>query len=423
MKKGDLRKAAEVLAAAGRFGDTVLMHISPMEKLLLDLAWGEATLNPETGLPEHWSFGNFAQAINPVGNFLANAAGDSPIGDYLITADPGLAMSRNTAMASNEGNWGNPYDSGQAQGWDYLGGGPAAESPENRRTGRTVGTAAALWGMGSAAGFSGGGGGGSPALAFNPDSGGGFIGEDIYAGTPAGNTPAAGGFSLPGSDLPRGSSNDGTTDQQDFLEPGIFSPGSNIFNPAGSSPPGSRSTQGPWTEGLNLGSGAYGMWQSLQMRRLARRAFERQDPFGPQRAQYQREMAALSANPSSITSRPGYQFGFDEGNRAVARRMAAAGYSGSGNEQIALQRYGQEYAGKFYGDEMTRLAKLSGADIGPGYAGTNLISGNIAAFDAASRALATLSNYTRRRELERIPPPPQVPSGGGGGSPVGYDWQ
>ncbi len=45
------------LATRGRYGDTMLAHISPAEALMLKRAGGAGTRNPRTGLPEFWAGG------------------------------------------------------------------------------------------------------------------------------------------------------------------------------------------------------------------------------------------------------------------------------------------------------------------------------------------------------------------------------
>lgn len=57
MAKGgvvDLKATAKKIQAKGRHGDTMLAHINPQEALLLKLAGGSGTINPETGLPEYF---------------------------------------------------------------------------------------------------------------------------------------------------------------------------------------------------------------------------------------------------------------------------------------------------------------------------------------------------------------------------------
>lgn len=47
----------------GRFGDSLLAHISPEEAMLLKRLGGSGTLNPKTGLPEFFGFGSIFKAI------------------------------------------------------------------------------------------------------------------------------------------------------------------------------------------------------------------------------------------------------------------------------------------------------------------------------------------------------------------------
>ena len=69
------------LAAQGRNGDTMLMHISPAELALLDrINPGSITRNPKTGQPEGWfwllgALGKLGAAASSVGGAVAGAAG------------------------------------------------------------------------------------------------------------------------------------------------------------------------------------------------------------------------------------------------------------------------------------------------------------------------------------------------------------
>jgi len=75
---------------------------------------------------------------------------------------------------------------------------------------------------------------------------------------------------------------------------------------------------------------------------------------------YAQQLQQLIANPSSVTSLPGYQFQFNQGSQAVARQMAASGFGGSTNEANALTQFGQGLASSFYGQQTSLLASLSG---------------------------------------------------------------
>lgn len=72
------------------------------------------------------------------------------------------------------------------------------------------------------------------------------------------------------------------------------------------------------------------------------------------------QINALLANPSRITSEPGYDFGFTQGQRALEHSAAANGMSYSGAQQKALTRFGQDYAGSKLDQSYNRLASLAG---------------------------------------------------------------
>lgn len=139
---------------------------------------------------------------------------------------------------------------------------------------------------------------------------------------------------------------------------------------------------GPLQSGWNILSGLHGISQSRQLADLASKASERADPFGPYRAGYAQQLAALSADPSLITKQPGYAAGLE----AVRRSLAAQGYQGSGNMMAALSQYGQ----KFLGDEQNRLASLAGAGFNPASAGQLNLEGNVAANQMLFSALNRL---------------------------------
>ena len=47
-----IHQEAQILAAMGRNGDTMLAHITPVEAAILKMMGGSGTTNPHTGLPE-----------------------------------------------------------------------------------------------------------------------------------------------------------------------------------------------------------------------------------------------------------------------------------------------------------------------------------------------------------------------------------
>lgn len=120
-------------------------------------------------------------------------------------------------------------------------------------------------------------------------------------------------------------------------------------------PSGVANSVGPL---FSIGSGVYNMMQADDLKKKSAQLAAQADPFGPYRAQYGNQLSTLMADPSSITSMPGYKAGL----QAVERRGAAQGWNGSGNMMAALSDYG----GNFYNNAVTQLSGLAGANIGPG---------------------------------------------------------
>lgn len=90
-------------------------------------------------------------------------------------------------------------------------------------------------------------------------------------------------------------------------------------------------------------------------------------------AQLVRDLPSLTAAPdaSKFQADPGYQFAFDEGQRAIDRSAAARGSLNSGGTLKALARYGQGMANQQYGtwydrqraqqaDKFNRLSAVAG---------------------------------------------------------------
>jgi hypothetical protein len=75
------------------------------------------------------------------------------------------------------------------------------------------------------------------------------------------------------------------------------------------------------------------------------------DAMDPYRAGYAAQLQGLMNDPSSIASTPGYSAGL----QAINRSLAAQGFTGSGNAQAALAKYG----GDFYGQQVERLRQLA----------------------------------------------------------------
>ena len=61
---------AQEMAQKGRFGDTMLAHISPEEAQMLQAAGGAGTINPQTGLPEYFSWKKLLKGVGTVLPFV-----------------------------------------------------------------------------------------------------------------------------------------------------------------------------------------------------------------------------------------------------------------------------------------------------------------------------------------------------------------
>jgi len=114
-----LAPVADELASRGRYGDSMLLHVRPDE--LQGLAsLGTLTINPDTGLPEAFSFKSLLPAIGsiaavallgPAGAGLLGGAGGSLIGGAL-----------GTGVAAGLGGFAGGLAAGQGVGQAALGG-------------------------------------------------------------------------------------------------------------------------------------------------------------------------------------------------------------------------------------------------------------------------------------------------------------
>ena len=85
------------------------------------------------------------------------------------------------------------------------------------------------------------------------------------------------------------------------------------------------------------------------------------DPFQQYRSSYAKQLNDTMQGTRSIQTDPGYQFQYNEGQRAVERAANARGMGTSGNMMAALQQRGQDVANQQYGTIIDRLTNLAGA--------------------------------------------------------------
>lgn len=115
---------------------------------------------------------------------------------------------------------------------------------------------------------------------------------------------------------------------------------------------------------LAIGSAAVsagvGIANSMSANANANRANDRAATTFTEQQGYAQQLSALMADPSSVTKLPGYDFNKQQGEQSIARGMGSQGLAGSGNEAIALDKYGSGYADSAYSTQANLLAGLSG---------------------------------------------------------------
>ena len=100
----------------------------------------------------------------------------------------------------------------------------------------------------------------------------------------------------------------------------------------------------------------------------------------------------------TLMNRPGYEFRFNEGNRALDASAASRGMIGSGSNIKAAIRYGQDYGSNEYTNEINRLLAVMGG----GQVATNQTNAGQAAFaqqagnNAQAAGNARASGYVNR---------------------------
>lgn len=302
-----------------------------------------------------------------LGSFLAGGSAASSAGSGLTMGGNGVGLTGATAGTGGAGLSMTPgamsaFDSGISLG------GAAAGS----------GASTAMGGSGSAA---------SPS-ATNYDLYSGPNSTGLNAGATG---PAGGGLSTAPGD-----SGIGLTAAANGGGPAIGQAAATAADAAAGTSPGILSQLGG-TSGILNAAKNYGpvVFAGLEYanRNDAAKAYQDQlqhqiaasDPFGPQRAQYQKQLQDLISNPSSFFNSPMVQYATD----AAARKSASMGYNLSPAQAQAVQ----DTAISKYNDQANLLAGLSGSGIAP-----NLSSLNGATQNAVSGQLnsdAAMGNLFR----------------------------
>ena len=421
--KRDLRQAAKAVAAAGRHGDTELVHLSKTEKALLALALGAGTINPATGLEEHF---NWLDPIGIIPKITQSAEHDIPGFKGIHAALAKIPGSPSAFIeASRMPSSGNPFGA-EKSAFDVWGGGTSwANDPEKRRLGRMAGTAAAMY-FGGPALYSAAMGGGEVAAGaaelYGPSAlEMGVPGATGYAapyaagaGTMAAGAelmgpsavemgvPGATGYAAPyaeGSGQLYNAAAYNNAGQYNYNNPELMGPSAVEMGVPGatgySAPyapqmnffqnmmrdygiqgtPGETTMQRMWrlAKGAgrlyNVGSGVMGLYQANQMRQLAKPGQEAA-----------KRMAYLESNPTAIQGLPGYAAGKASMIQARDRLLAQQGQTGGGMALEATMKSEGAYDAQVRNAEMQRLQSVAQGGVG---AQTNYA-------ELVSRALASI---------------------------------
>lgn len=344
-----MQKLGELLASKGRYGDTMLAHISPDEAELLKAHGGSGTINPETGLPEFWkgwkAIRKVAKIAAPVlGTLLAPGIG-SALGSTLSSATlggVGGALGGGVGGAMGGGGVGGALKGAALGGvGGYLSSGGLTElAPETSNalynsTGGLIGSSnGTSAGLGSLLGLSG-----SSSAPLGQAAG---TTLDALTGTTGlqGATQGSGLSGLAGR----------LTSSVSDAAPSLLSGG------------GSSSFGGL---GTALGAG-YGLYSNDQaMNSLSEAEKRAQGLLAPYQATGQAANAQLADklasgelggtfNPGDLTEDPGYQFNLQQGQQALDRQQAAKGNFFSGAALKSAQDYGQGLADNTYNQAYQR---------------------------------------------------------------------
>ena len=119
--------------------------------------------------------------------------------------------------------------------------------------------------------------------------------------------------------------------------------------------------------------GGFGQLAGAQQARQAGKQISglQADPYAQYRPQAASQLQNLLANPSTITSTPGYQFNLAQGMNALQANQAAQGRLVSGGALLQSQQWGQQYATSQLQQQEDMLAKLSGATQSPATGATS----------------------------------------------------
>lgn len=125
--RGGIAEAAQMLASKGRYGDTMLAHISPREARMLRKRGGSGVINPQTGLREYGWLSKAWKKVkgavkkilsNPIGKIIGTVALASFLGPIVGTTLAMPLASAGTTLAAG----GNLKDAFKSAAFAYISG-------------------------------------------------------------------------------------------------------------------------------------------------------------------------------------------------------------------------------------------------------------------------------------------------------------
>lgn len=125
---------------------------------------------------------------------------------------------------------------------------------------------------------------------------------------------------------------------------------------------GDKFMANPVPNSIKAGGTLYGMYNQNQAAEMLKRAASQQDPFGPQRAEYQRLLSQSYQDPQAIYNSPQYQGLNSIFQKQIAARDAAAGRNSQYGARAAES---QANFMKYLDDYRARLMAPAGANINP----------------------------------------------------------
>jgi hypothetical protein len=147
----------------------------------------------------------------------------------------------------------------------------------------------------------------------------------------------------------------------------------------------------------DLFKGLAGLYSSYKGREQAgqlRQAAQQQDPFGPQRAQYQQLLSQSYANPTAFTATPEARMQQDALKQQLERLDAKSGRrSQYGARAVQLA----QAQAKQLADYRAGLQQAAGSNIGPQGAGDLYSKAATAEFNAAGAPLQSLGTIFERQ--------------------------